>query len=722
MDRLSRILLSLLFLLAPVVKADSGPSVTADQAVAPIRLDGRLDEAAWQQAGVVAELTQQSPSPGKATPFRTEVRVLIVKDTLYFGFLCTDPEPSRIAIHSMQRDGNMEGDDTVGIVLDTYGDKRTGYAFKVNAAGARADGLISDPENIAPDWDGIWDARTARTATGWSAEIEIPGRTLSFTPGLKSWGLNLERMVARERLVLRWASPTLDSFAADLSRAGSLAGVENLRQGRGLEFTPYLAGRMRKEFGSGSRVWQAAEGMDFSWRITPQLAAVFTANTDFAETEVDERQVNLTRFPLFFPEKRAFFLEGSNQFNFGLGLGNNFIPFFTRRVGLVEGYQVPIDAGVKLNGRVGHWNLGLLDVQTRRMGLLPATNLFAGRASYDVSNSLRVGALVTHGDPEGVKRNTLAGFDAVWRTSTFRRNKNLQIGGWTALTAGDRPQGRRTGWGYKVDYPNDLFDCYVQTNQFGDALNPSLGYLPRPGTRQWAGGCALQPRPSRDGRLAWIRQASIRNYYTRVTNLNGTNESWRYNFSPLSWELNSGEWVQLSWVPQYELLTAPFRISRGVTIRPGSYRFDRFGILATTSAHRPLKFYSFTWLGSFYSGNLRQYENSVFWTSPKGRLQLGTAVTNNYAHLREGNLVQRLWQQRVTFAWSPNLVLSSFIQYDSDSGNVGTNTRLRWTIKPGRELFVVWNRGWQRLLERPELALIPDNEVIAIKLRWTFRM
>src|SRR5205807_3601327 len=335
-----------------------------------IVLDGRLGEPEWRDAPVL-RLVEQSPKPGAATPYETEVRIIVSDDRIFFGFQCKDPHPDRLSFHTMRRDetmgqdGQTHTDDTVSIVLDTYGDRRTGYFFQINAAGTRVDGLISTADSVSLDWDGIWDARTARIPDGWSAEIVIPSRTLSFTPGLNDWGLNLERFIPRERQWLRWSSPTLDSFLYDLSRAGRLTGLGELQQGKGIEITPYAIGKTKRFYGVSPRTWQGAVGGEVTWKITPQLVTVFTANTDFAETEVDTRQINLTRFPLFFPEKRSFFLEGANQYVFGLNLGEQFSPFFSRNVGLLDGAQTPIDAGVKLNGRAGKWNPALVDVQTR---------------------------------------------------------------------------------------------------------------------------------------------------------------------------------------------------------------------------------------------------------------------------------------------------------------------------------------------------------------------
>jgi hypothetical protein len=734
--------LSLVSITAITVRAQEKDAPTASVKMTSsvtITLDGKLDEPIWSEAPVL-KLTQQSPKPGQPTPYETQVRIIVAKDRLYFGFSCKDPNPSHVAVHTMSRDDLMRGDDKISVVLDPYGDHRTGYFLQINAAGARADGLISDPQIVSLDWDGIWDARTARTADGWSAEIVLPSRTLSFTRALDEWGLNLERYVPRDRLTLRWSSPTLDSFLYDLSRAGRLAGMAELEQGKGLEFSPYGLGRTRQSFPGGERSWRGSVGGDVTWKITPQLVTIVTANTDFAETEVDTRQINLTRFPLFFPEKRAFFLEGANQYEFGLGLQDpdspQFFPFFSRQIGLLDGEQLPIEAGVKLNGRVGKWNLALLDVQTReavvsptvvsdlglRSQILPGTNLLAGRVSYDFSEKLRVGTIFTNGDPAGFRQNTLVGVDAVWRTSKFRGNKNLLLGAWSATTQGDIAPGSRTGWGFKIDYPNDLWDCNTSINQYGDALEPLLGFLPRPGVRRTAVGCDFQPRPSKDGPFRWIRQEFFENQFTRYTNSKGVTESWEYFMAPVNLRFESGDRAEFNWAPHGETLVAPFEVARGVFILPGSYNFTRWRLEAQTSEHRPVRFGTTTWFGTFYNGHLTQWENYIRCTSPKGKVQLDLETENDFGHLPAANFVQRLWSVRAAYAWSPYLVLSTFVQYDTESQNVGTNTRLRWTIKPGNDLFIVWNRGWQRIVTDPHVSIVPETDLIAIKLRWTFRM
>ncbi len=700
----------------------------ATHATGPIKLDGKLDEAAWRDAEMAVELVQQSPKPKEDTPYKTKVRVLVTDDSLYFGFECADPDPSRIATHTMARDGDLSGDDTVAVVLDPYGDKRTAFYFRINSVAARVDGLVSGLDSPSLDWDGIWDAATERSDKGWSAEIVIPALTLSFKRGLSQWGVNFERTIARDRTVLRWASPTLDSIFNDMSRAWILEGVEGLKQGLGLEVSPYMIGREVDDFGPDGRHWLGAVGGDITYRITPQMAAVATINTDFAETEVDSRQLNVTRFELFFPERRSFFLEGANQYVFGLGLEETFIPFYSRQVGLYAGQPIPIDGGFKLNGRAGSLNLGFLDVQTRDTVLggttqtIPGTNLFAGRVSYDVNSNLRLGALVTNGNPDGVHKNSLAGFDAVWRTSKFLGDKNLQFGGWGAFSSGDIPAGDNKGWGFKVDYPNDLFDCGGSYNKFGEALDPALGFLPRPGTQRTDLYCVWQPRPSKSGPFAWVRQEFAEHEFYRVTDHLGITESWQFFWAPINLRFESGDHAEFNYVPSYERLLQPFEIAPGVIVPVGGYRFDRFRLEFLSSPHRWWEFGTTSWFGSFYDGTLLQQINYLRFTSPSGRWQTGVTIDQNFGRLKEGNFVQRLWQLNLAYAFSPNLVLTSFLQYDTESQNVGNNLRLRWTIKPGNDLFVVWNRSWERLMLRPDdLSLVPDSELFAVKLRWTFK-
>ncbi|MFQ5739879.1 MAG: DUF5916 domain-containing protein [Acidobacteriota bacterium] len=561
----------------------------------------------------------------------------------------------------------------------------------------------------------ILDLTVLLPAQGWASS---PPR---LTAGLlESWGFNVERFVARERMTLRWAGASLDSSFFDLKRAGRLAGVSELEQGLGLDVSPFSTGLWNTGFGRGDRALQGISGVDVSYNLTPQLTGVLTVNTDFGETEVDSQQVNLTRFSLFFPEKRTFFSQGSNQFRFGLGLGRSFIPFFSRRVGLFQGQKVPIDFGLKLLGRKGPWGIAALDVRTRKAAGARSANLLAGRVTYDVSPRLRLGTVFTNGDPDGVHDNSLLGIDAVWQTSTFRGDKNLALSAWAARSGGDVPEGETTGWGFLVDYPNDLWDVAASVKEFGEGLDPALGFLPRPGTRQYRISSAFQPRPS-SGMFSWVRQFFFESSYSQVDNLEGETESWRIFTAPFNARTESGEHLEVNGSPQFEYLDEPFEIAPGVVIPPGEYHFTRYRAEAQSSRTRSWRIGTTVWFGEFFDGRLTQWEKFVNWTTLSGRLRLEVNLEDDFGRLPEGNFVKRLWQWKINYSFTPDLSLNSFTQFDSDSGRFGMNNRLRWTIHPGKDFFVVWNRNWEHPSGSRPYDLLPLSDQLLIKLVWTFR-
>ncbi|MEX2125084.1 MAG: DUF5916 domain-containing protein [Woeseia sp.] len=697
------------------------PSVAAATGVPPgaVALDGRLDEAAWREAEVIV-LTQQDPQPGAPTPYVTEVRVLTDGQHLYFGFANSDPDPGSVAVHTLQRDDDQEADDHVTVVLDTFGARRLGYWFQVNAGGARADGLNVN-DNTDDNWNGIWDAAVERTSSGWTAEIEISTQSIQFNSNLEAWGLNLGRYVARDQLSLRWAGITLDSGIFDLRRAGVLRGLTALDQGLGLAVQPYALARYNSAPGADR---SGDIGVGIKYNFTPQLEGILTINPDFAEAEAEEGQVNLSRFSLFFPEKRPFFLEGANLFEFGYGLNigddgslsTQFVPYFSRRIGLVEGQVVPIDAGAKLLGHVGNFSLGALDVETSDTEVAPATNLAVARAAYDVSDKLRIGTLMTHGDPDGLNDNTFAGFDGVWRTSEFQGDRNLTVSGWYAHSYGDLAPGQADGYGVSVEYPNDLWYAFVKANEFGDALDPALGFLPRPGTRQYLGIALFRPRPQ-GGVFDWVRQFEFGGEYIQVDDLNGSPESKELALLPFRMTTESGWFFDPVFVADYEALNEPFTVAPGVTIPAGEYRFNEVTVRGNSPESRPWVVYADVGGGDFYTGTIKFESVEVEWTSPDGKLQLGVSNENNFGYLPQGDFIIRLTQLNAAYSFTPDLALSTFVQHDSINDELGINARLQWIIEPGRELFVVFNHGIE-----PQLADLnqapPTGNAVIVKLRW----
>ena len=655
-----------------------------------MRLDGRLDEPEWAAAAAIGPLTQTEPDEGAAPTEATEVRVLFSGEALYVGVRCFDRDPEGIVATKMGRDGELEGDDHVLVVLDTFGDRRNGFFFAVNPRGARAEGQIANnSEELNFDWDGIWDAAARVDGEGWTAELAIPFKTLRFRTGLAAWGLNVQRYLARRQENDRWTAARRDVWISNLSEAGQLEGLESARQGRGLDVRPYLSGGET----NGEGEWKV--GGDVFKNLTPNLTASLTVNTDFAETEADDRQVNLTRFPLFYPEKRSFFLEGAGIYEVaGLGNGNSdLLPFYSRRIGLYRGEEVPILAGLKASGRVERWNVGFLDVETGAKDELSLgrQNLLAARVSRNLFRQSFVGAIVTHGDPSGTGSNTLAGMDARFATSTFRGGENLSLDLYAFLTD-DGASGRKGhAWGGKLDYPNDLWDAALSFKEIDADFRPALGFVPRTGIRKTNAKVDFMPRPGRAG----IRQLFFEASGQYVSDLDGRTLDWMVMATPLGLQTESGDAIRLEWVPQFERLDEPFEIQDGIVVPAGDYRYTAwFAEVETAERRRWVAELEVRW-GTFYDGDMTRVETRLA-LKPDPHLLLSAEAEWTRGTLPAGDFTAEVFAGRLELNFNPNLGWSNLVQYDSDSRELGFQSRLRWRLRPGSDLFVVFNRGWIR--------------------------
>jgi hypothetical protein len=437
-------------------------------------------------------------------------------------------------------------------------------------------------------------------------------------------------------------------------------------------------------------------------------------NTDFAETEVDARRSNLTRFPLFFPEKRTFFLEAGDIFDFGIGLsGESLLPFFSRRIGLVAGREVPVLAGTKVTGRAGGTSFGGLVVRTREMeDLAPAATMGALRVQENVLAESRVGVIATAGDPLGRGGSFEIGADFTYQTSHLGGDKNFMAGVWGLLTRRDGLGGDRSAFGFKVDYPNDLWDCYVQFRHVGDGFDPSLGFVPRRAIRAYQAGCTFAPRP----KSRFVRQMFHELYPSLVTDLGGRWESYRVFMAPVNWRLESGDRLELNWAPAGERLTEPFEITEGVLVPPGSYHWNRYRVEVGTAAKRKAAAQAAWWFGGFYSGTLDQIEVEASWT-PSPFLTLLVEAERAIGRLAEGNFDLTVVGTKVRLNLSPDLQIDSFLQYDTEDESFGTNSRLRWTFHPRGDLFVVYNHNLREIQDRWRKQ---GNELL-VKLQYIFR-
>jgi len=697
---------------AAAEKATPSP-VAAVGTAAEIHLDGVLDEPAWASARAIGPFRQREPDEGAPATEETEVRVLSDADNLYFGITCHDRTPSAIVATQLARDADLEVDDRVLVVIDPFFDHRNGFFFEVNPAGARADGQISNnAEDLTYEWDGIWDARARITDHGWVAEIVVPFKTLRFKPGQDVWGLNVERQIKRRQEKDRWASPRHDVWISNLAAAGELTGLASVRHGIGLDVRPFVSAGEENSDG------KLKPGLDVFKSITSSVTGSLTVNTDFAETEVDARQINLTRFELFFPEKRTFFLEGAGVYDVaGLGSDNpDLIPFFSRTVGLLNGEEVPILVGLKVTGRQSGFNLGVLDVQTRETtlteGPLAAQNLLALRVSRNLFEQSWIGVIATRGNPAGTGDNNLIGADARFATSHFKGGKNLSLSlyGFRTDDAAARVD---YAYGFKLDYPNDLWNVALNWKTIGDGFAPAMGFAPRTGIRSTDAYVAFQPRPGRWG----IRQFFFELEPTYITNLEGRVESWRIFTAPFNTRTESGEHLEWNFIPAFEHLDVPFEIRPGIVIPPGSYPFTRYRVEVNTATKRPwVVDFAFRY-GGFYDGMLRQFQPALTLKASR-HLSVAFQMEWDDASLPEGDFVTQLYAGRLNYNFSPDVTWSNLIQYDSDTRVLGFQSRLRWTLRPGNDFFFVISRGWFR---RGDGDYLPSFDRVSAKLQYTLR-
>jgi len=696
----------------------TGRSALAVGVVRDIRLDGRLDEPAWAHTQSIGRLTMTEPVEGGVPTCTTTVWVLADATALIIGIRAQDPEPDRITSFAIARDADLDDEDHVTVVIDPFLDGRSGYVFSVNPRGARFDALVSERgEEEDERWDGIWEAATSRDASGWSIEIRIPVQSIDFTPGLTAWGFNVERRVARRQEVSRWASPTRDIRVTQTSRAGLLTGLPAFSTGLGLTVRPAATTGVAYEgAGVDSTRGTFHPSLDAIQRLG-SITAIASVNTDFAETEVDTRRTNLTRFPLFFEEKRSFFLEGSDIFGFGLGLDEDVVPFFSRRIGLYAGEQVPVWAGGKVNGRAGGTNVGALLTRTGRaegIGIEPTT-MGAARVRQNVFAESSGGLIATVGDPEGRAGSYLVGGDFTFQTSRLGGDKNLQVGGWALVTGREGLSGDRTAVGGAVAYPNDVWDVGVSYKRIGAAFDPSLSFVPRRGVQLASGDLEFTIRPG----WSWVRALRHELRPSLALDLDGRWESYRIFMAPINWRLESGDRFEFNINPEGQRLVEPFEIVDGVIIPPGDYHFTRFRLEGELAAKRILSGQLTWWFGTFYDGTLHQLEAEIQ-LKPVPLFTFELTAERNIGRLPAGSFTTDVYGGRLRANVSPDLTIASLLQYDTESRLLGANTRLRWTFSPVGDLFVVYNLNTTNRLA-PRRAWTLDTTELLVKLQYALR-
>jgi hypothetical protein len=707
-----------------------------------IRLDGILDEPVWTRATPARAFVQRDPIQGAAPSESTSVYVVYDRDHLYIGAILYDSDPDGIRAQQKQRDALRETDDRFLWILDTFLDGRTGYFFGTNPNGLMSDGLLGAGGmfGINMSWDGIWDVRTARRENGWVAEIRIPFRTLNFDPEHDTWGINFQRTVRRKNEESAWSGYRRNQAITRPVHAGLLTGLTGMSQGLGLEAKPYAVAGWRYQPTTDPTAdrtdFPRDAGVDLSYNVTSSLRAALTVNTDFAEVDVDQRRVNLTRFSIRFPERRDFFLEGSSAFSFAQY--NGVEPFFSRNIGLSSGEEVPVAYGARLGGQAGRYEVGFLQVQTRSHESAasdgdpvetPGEDFTIARIKRSLFSQSSIGVLYTRratsADETGFApgdRHTV-GADLDLYTSTFLGDQNLQFQAffiWNSDPAsGTSSFWDRTARGVRLSFPNDLWRFSTSYRELDEAYAPAVGFTPRNGFRRLQPTLTFSPRP---GRLLGIRQLQFQVQYEHLMDMGWDLETRKTDFKVLGLRFHSGDRVDFDITQLYERLEPEdaFNI-RGVAIPAGRYNTVSWRMTTRTASQRPISGSLSFGGGEFWSGSRSSYDVTLS-VRPAPGMSFGTRLNRNEIHLPGGDFTTMLGRLSGSWQFNPWAALTGNIQYDDDSELVGLYARFRWIIRPGNDLYLVYTHNWDNLGDRlQDFRFATRSQGATTKLNYTHR-
>ncbi len=696
---------------------------------API-LDGKLDDAVWQQAEVIDDFHQISPGDGIEPSEHTDVYIVYTEDALYIGARMYDSNPELIAAPVIRHNQGLPGDDRLVIILDPFNSRRVGYRFETNLNGVRHDALYQNITSFTGDWVAIWDVSTDTFDQGWIAEVEIPFKTLPFDPNINTWGFNFGRGIRRRGEEMAWVSY---NRTYNPSIVGLATGLEGMNQGVGLDVVPSLTLNERRTFNPRDKDNNFDPSLDVFYRLTPSLNAALTINTDFSAADVDNRQVNLTRFNLFFPEKRDFFLNDADLFQFGnisnTGSNNhassqsareNARPYFSRNIGIgSSGEQVDLKYGGRVSGRVGRWNIGTLAVRQDASSTDDTSDLFVGRLSANILDESTLGFIVTDGNPQSNLDNTLYGADFRYLNTQLSSGRQLEGNVWYQQSDTPDLSGDNASWGVNVSSPNrsgwrgELGLKEVQKN-----FNPALGFVNRTNIRDYTGRIGFTHFFSDD---LWQKAFSGLDVY-RGKIIDGGLQSEVLKFRLLEIETNSRDSFQIGHTRYREVVSSPFTIysepNRSVVIPMDNYDYQTFDIDLESGNQRQFSASLKVEFGEFYGGVKNDITTSFNWNQSRN---FAMALTYDWAeiNLPQGNFIARLASLNTQVAFTQNLYWISLLQYDNISENIGLNTRIQWIPEAGQEALIVLNYNLQD--QNKDNTFISTLSDINIRFRYTFR-
>ncbi|MEM1450332.1 MAG: carbohydrate binding family 9 domain-containing protein [Planctomycetota bacterium] len=697
-----------------------------------IRVDGRLDESGWLGATRIGPLTQTLPVEGVEMTRDTDVRVTYDRDTVYVGITCYD-DPKEIRARQMERDAFVRFDDVVELWFDPFASDRFAYWFQVTPAGSLGDALIADNgSSFNKDWDGIWYGEVQRTPQGWTAELAFPVKTLSFDPDAPYWGFNITRQRIANGERGRWASPSVAYPFFQVSDGGKLTGIDGLRQGVGLDVVPYVKFDAERQDADSSfdSAWDA--GLDLRWRPTPASTVLLTINTDFAEAEVDTRQVNLGRFPLFFPERRDFFLEDAGVFEFGLPSNQRrLIPFFSRTIGRdEEGEVVPIIAGLKVTGRFGKWTVGALDTYIDEVPGRPPSedddgreriapqNLGVVRLQRALGDGQAVGAIVTTGDPLGDSGRYTAGADFRFGSSRLlgEGHSGFLWGHVLGTNGGETNDTSGLAYGLESRTRSRNWETTLRAQRTEEGFDPALGFVRRVAVDRYRAGAEYTWRSFDSSTL--FRQVETGADVVAERDLAGNEDSLTIPIDLFDFQFWSQDSFNFRITERSETIDEAFTVG-SATVVPGDYEETRFRLGFESNDRRLFGVETFVEVGDYYGGDIRRFGLEPIFIPSRFMALALTYLDVDIDVGAGGTFATQLYTGRLDLTFSPFISWNTFVQYDTESEDISTQTRLRWILEPGRELFVVGLFGFFR--DGSGQTFQSGEQGVTVKLNYTLR-
>jgi len=702
----------------------------ASRTPAPFRIDGKLDEAAYLTVPPVDQFIQMEPAAGQPASEKTEVWVFFDQQHVYVAMRAWESRPDLMVANEMRRDSNnIRMGDCVGFSLDTFHDGRNAYQFEVNPLGARTDGQSANERQYNSDWNPVWDLAVGRFEGGWTVEAAIPFKSLRYQPGAAQvWGFNARRnnkwkneisFLAR---IPRAFGIGRGSFAASLFPM--LAGIDAPPGSKNLEIKPYAIADLSTDRLASPQINNDVDGdvgVDVKYGVTQSLTADFTYNTDFAQVEADEQQVNLTRFSLFFPEKREFFLENQGMFGFaassvsigGQPSGDTPLLFYSRRIGLNQGLEVPILAGGRLTGRAGRYSIGAINIATRDApnARAAATNFGVFRLRRDILRRSSIGVMAT---TRSVAQSGTGSNEAYGIDGTFAFFANLSFNAYWAKTRTTGLSGSDTSYRAQMEYAGDRYGVTLDRLVIGDNFNPEIGFVRRDNLRESIGQLRFSPRPANS---RWVRKLFGVGTFTHIDDGSGRLQT-QIADGEFAIELHNSDRFSAGLTGNVERLIQPFLIPPSGRIPVGEHRFTVGRVTYLFGQQRPLSGNLAVEHGGFYNGRRTSLAFTRTRANLTPRFSLEPTVSLNWIDLPSGAFTTTLAGSRVTYTMTPLMFASALVQYNSSIRRASINLRLRWEYRPGSELFVVYNDELNTLVPRfPEL----QNRAFIIKATRLFR-